>query len=154
MKALDGMEVLKVKNHLHSTSAVYQDPPLSTSHQFAPSHHPLVMAQNEVTYSRKRLRKDSSMARGIGPSASRKNLLNRTQDEIDQRTADGYSKNGADLINPDEFEEIAEIYDSIRLLHSKANPEIDRALAADFDAKLREVMETLSQTVNSDILAR
>lgn len=27
-----------------------------------------------------------------------------------------------DLINPDEFEEIAEIYDTIRMLHSKLDP--------------------------------
>lgn len=30
-----------------------------------------------------------------------------------------------DLINPDEFEEIAEIYDTIRLLHSKIDPSKD-----------------------------
>jgi len=58
------------------------------------------------------------------------------------------------LINPDEFEEIAEIYDSIRLLHARVNPQLDPTLAADFDARLREVMEALSQAVNSEELLR
>jgi hypothetical protein len=38
-----------------------------------------------------------------------------------------------ELINPDEFEEIAEIYDSIRQLHSKLDPLRDSQLASDFD---------------------
>ena len=82
----------------------------------------------------------SSHARGIGAmgaSSSRRSLLNRSQDEI-------YHMYDEELINPDEFEEIAEIYDSIRVLHSKVNPSIDSNLAADFDSKLREVMEALS----------
>lgn len=54
-----------------------------------------------------------------------------------------------ELINADEFEEIAEIYDSIRLLHSKINPERDSALAEDFDNRLKVIMENLSQYVNS-----
>lgn len=48
---------------------------------------------------------------------------------------------------------MAEIYDSIRMLHAKVNPTVDAALAADFDAKLREVMEALSQAVNSESLS-
>lgn len=59
-----------------------------------------------------------------------------------------------ELINPDEFEEIAEIYDSIRVLHSKLNPDMDSALASDFDLKLREVMEALSSAVNSEALLK
>ena len=73
----------------------------------------------------------------MGASSSRRSLLNRSQDEI-------YHMYDEELINPDEFEEIAEIYDSIRVLHSKVNPSIDSNLAADFDSKLREVMEALS----------
>ena len=57
----------------------------------------------------------SSHARGIGVSNSRRSLLNRSQDEI-------YPIYDDELINPDEFEEIAEIYDTIRVLHSKQNP--------------------------------
>ena len=34
-----------------------------------------------------------------------------------------------ELINADEFEEIAEIYDSIRVLHSKIDPQRDSLLA-------------------------
>ncbi len=59
-----------------------------------------------------------------------------------------------DLINPDEFEELAEIYDSIRMIHAKVNPTLDAALAADFDDKLREVMEALASAVNSETLSR
>jgi protein-arginine kinase activator protein McsA len=33
-----------------------------------------------------------------------------------------------ELINPDEFEEIAEIYDQVRLLHSRLSPDLDTAL--------------------------
>ena len=54
----------------------------------------------------------SSHARGIGASSSRGSLLNRSTADLHQVYTD-------DLINPDEFEEIAEIYDSIRLLHAK-----------------------------------
>lgn len=60
-----------------------------------------------------------------------------------------------ELINPDEFEEIAEIYDSIRVLHQKngvSDPHLDQTLASDFDHKLKEVMEALSQAVNSESL--
>ena len=46
----------------------------------------------------------SSHARGMGVSASRKSLLNRSYDI----SANQYDE---ELINPDEFEEIAEIYD-------------------------------------------
>jgi hypothetical protein len=34
------------------------------------------------------------------------------------------------------------------------NPESDTKLAADFDGKLREVMEALSKAVNSELLPR
>lgn len=64
----------------------------------------------------------------LAPDGSRKSLLNRTHDEMIMDPV--YDE---DLINPDEFEEIAEIYDSIRELHTKNNPAIDSALAADFD---------------------
>ena len=59
-----------------------------------------------------------------------------------------------ELLNPDEFEEIAEIYDQIRLLHLKLNPLSDATLAADFDTKLREVMEALALAVNTETLAK
>ena len=59
-----------------------------------------------------------------------------------------------EFINPDEFEEIAEIYDSLRLLHSQQSPDADAQLAKDFDLKLREVMEALSGAVNSETLTR
>jgi|LauGreDrversion4_2_1035121.scaffolds.fasta_scaffold173188_1 hypothetical protein len=58
------------------------------------------------------------------------------------------------LLNPDEFEEIAEIYDQIRSLHAKLSPAMDASLAQDFDLKLREVMEVLSVAVNSDKLLK
>ena len=63
-----------------------------------------------------------------------------------------------DGINADEFEHIAEIYDQIRLLHqqllfsersnSNLKTQVDRNLASYFDAKLKQIMEELSQTVN------
>ena len=59
-----------------------------------------------------------------------------------------------DLINADEFEEIAEIYDSIRVLHSKIDPQRDTLLAQDFDYKLRQVMEELAEAVKSSDLSR
>ena len=67
------------------------------------------------------------------------------------KTAKFFKDGRVDLINPEEFEEIAEIYDSIRLLHSNQN--IDNSLAADFDAKLKEIMESLSTTVNSNLMS-
>lgn len=63
-------------------------------------------------------------------------------------------EDGDEFINPDEFEEIAEIYDSIRLLHSKIHPAKDLRLAQEFDQRLREVMENLSEAVNNDNLDR
>lgn len=59
-----------------------------------------------------------------------------------------------DLINADEFEEIAEIYDSIRVLHSNIDPERDQHLAQDFDFKLRQVMEDLSEAVKSPEISK
>ena len=59
-----------------------------------------------------------------------------------------------DLINPDEFEEIAEIYDSIRFLHSKIDSYNDVFLAQDFDNKLKSVMEDLSEVVNNDHISK
>ena len=58
----------------------------------------------------------------------------------------------SDLINADEFEEIAEIYDSIRVLHSQINPSKDVSLAEDFDLNLREIMESLSSYVNDSTI--
>ena len=53
------------------------------------------------------------------------------------------------MINPDEFEEIAEIYDSLRALHASRDPSRDLFLAQDFDNKLKTLMESLSQTLQS-----
>ena len=52
---------------------------------------------------------------------SRGNLLNREllEHEITHDIPD------EEFINPDEFEEIAEIYDSLRLLHSRQSPDSD-----------------------------
>jgi hypothetical protein len=52
---------------------------------------------------------------------SRANLLNREllEHEITRDLPE------EDYINPDEFEEIAEIYDSLRLLHSRQSPDAD-----------------------------
>ncbi|TNV84525.1 hypothetical protein FGO68_gene3771 [Halteria grandinella] len=99
--------------------------------------------------SRRALSRISSHARGLGTSTSRKSLLNRSVLDVSQQ-----QQADEDLINPDEFEEIAEIYDSIRILHSKLNPDMDSALANDFDLKLREVMEMLSNAVNSEALLK
>lgn len=54
----------------------------------------------------------------------------------------------SDLINAEEFEHIAEIYDTIRMITSKVNPHRDSQLAQDFDDRLKHVMEDLSDTVN------
>jgi hypothetical protein len=97
------------------------------------------------------MRKQSSNARLMAPAGgSRANLLNREllEHEITHDIPE------EDFINPDEFEEIAEIYDSLRLLHSRQSPDADTQLAKDFDLKLREVMEALSMAVNTDALPR
>ena len=47
---------------------------------------------------------------------SRANLLNR---ELLEHEITQHDIPEEDFINPDEFEEIAEIYDSLRLLHSR-----------------------------------
>ncbi len=85
-------------------------------------------------------------------TSSRANLLNRELLEH-ELTRDQFPQD-EDYINPDEFEEIAEIYDSLRLLHSRHSRDADAQLAKDFDYKLREVMEALSLTVNSETLPR
>ena len=68
------------------------------------------------------MRKQSSNA-GLmkGSVGSRGNLLNREllEHEITHDIPD------EEFINPDEFEEIAEIYDSLRLLHSRQSPDSD-----------------------------
>jgi len=72
-----------------------------------------------------------------------------------QRSVRGVSQNQSsifdeeeeDLINPDEFEEIAEIYDTVRALHAKLDASKDQELAQAFDLKLRQVMESLAETV-------
>ena len=67
--------------------------------------------------SRKALSRLGSHARGLGASSSRLSLLNRSH--LDQSHA--HDTTNGELINPDEFEEIAEIYDSIRQLHQHNN---------------------------------
>lgn len=98
------------------------------------------------------MRKQSSNARLMGAAGgSRANLLNR---ELLEHEITQHDIPEEDFINPDEFEEIAEIYDSLRLLHSRQSPDADAQLAKDFDLKLREVMEALSMAVNSETLPR
>ena len=99
------------------------------------------------------MRKQSSNARLMGTAggSSRANLLNR---ELLEHEITQHDIPEEDFINPDEFEEIAEIYDSLRLLHSRQSPDADAQLAKDFDLKLREVMEALSMAVNSETLPR
>ena len=82
---------------------------------------------------------------------SRANLLGR---ELLEHEITATAIAEEEFINPDEFEEIAEIYDSLRLLHSRQSPDADAQLAKDFDLKLREVMEALSGAVNSETLTR
>lgn len=84
-------------------------------------------------------------------TSSRANLLNR---ELLEHELTHFPAQDEDYINPDEFEEIAEIYDSLRLLHSRHSLNADAQLAKDFDLKLREVMEALSLAVNSETLPR
>ena len=64
------------------------------------------------------MRKQSSNARLMGTAggSSRANLLNR---ELLEHEITQHDIPEEDFINPDEFEEIAEIYDSLRLLHSR-----------------------------------
>ena len=56
------------------------------------------------------------------------------------------------MVSAEEFEVVAEIYDSIRVLYTKLHPSNDSKLAKDFDKKLKNVMEELSQTVNNPSL--
>jgi hypothetical protein len=66
---------------------------------------------------RQKMRKHSSNARLMGAAGgSRANLLNR---ELLEHEITQHDIPEEDFINPDEFEEIAEIYDSLRLLHSR-----------------------------------
>ena len=52
-------------------------------------------------------------------------------------------------IQLDELEGIAILYDTIREIHKKRNPESDQELARDFDQHLQRVMKNLSQTVQN-----
>lgn len=49
----------------------------------------------------------------------------------------------------DELEKVAILYDSIRDLHKKNNPEKDQELARDFDQHLQRVMKNLYQSVQN-----
>lgn len=64
---------------------------------------------------RLKMRKQSSNGRLMSAAGgSRANLLNR---ELTEHEITNANINDEDFINPDEFEEIAEIYDSLRILH-------------------------------------
>jgi len=83
---------------------------------------------------RQKMRKQSSNARLMGHGGeSRANLLNRELTQHDITNADNDLNDEGDFINPDEFEEIAEIYDSLRILHSRQYPDMDSQLAKEFD---------------------
>ncbi|CDW90802.1 UNKNOWN [Stylonychia lemnae] len=92
-------------------------------------------------------RKGSTAAKSSKSNRSLKKV-NSEFDDTSEYVAD------EDLINPDEFEEIAEIYDTIRLLHSKLDSSKDMQLAQDFDYKLKSVMEALSEVVKSERIGR
>ncbi len=52
----------------------------------------------------------------------------------------------------DELEKVAILYDSIRDLHKRRNPEKDQELARDFDHHLQRVMKNLYQSIrNSNV---
>jgi protein-arginine kinase activator protein McsA len=70
-----------------------------------------------------KMRKQSSNGRLLGAAGgSRANLLNR---ELTEHDITAMHDECEDFINPDEFEEIAEIYDSLRILHSRQYPDRD-----------------------------
>lgn len=131
------MEYVDNNNDAHNTSELFVN---------------MSRISQRASMKRQKMRKQSSHARLMGGAGgSRANLLNRELLEHEM-THDNMADE--DFINPDEFEEIAEIYDSLRLLHSRQSPDADAQLAKDFDFKLREVMEALSTAVNSETLAR
>eukprot|EP00347_Sterkiella_histriomuscorum_P010213 403377168 len=93
-----------------------------------------------------------SRKNSVGGKSSRSHRNNNNSRLDHTGTADDHSMMAdEDLINPDEFEEIAEIYDTIRTLHQKlGDPKRDFQLAHDFDSKLKEVMEELSDAVKNE----